>query len=344
MKKSKSLLRLNANENFYGCSPKVFHAIKKHVKSISFYPNAPTNLENKIAEEYGVVSDNIIVGAGSVRLIDGIIQSLVSNNEEILIFENSFIAYQQLANAHHKKIKLIQQPEPSCDIKHIFPLINSKTKIIFIANPNNPTGTIISHNQIHSLLKKIPKSVFVVLDEAYCEYVSDKSFPNSLALQKKYNNLIILRTFSKIYGLAGLRVGYAIANTSVSNILNKSRIPFFLNTFAEAAAAAALDDKNFVADSAKKNSTERMYLFEQLNKMKYRVVSSHANFIYITFNSDLVKTEIYNALLENGILACNLIVFGQSKCLRITVGNRKATTRLLKIFKSFASKDEPVGK
>ena len=332
-KKTQELIRLVANENFYGCSPSVLNVLKKNLKDVHLYPSPPFRLEEKLAKKFTVEQKNIVVGAGSVRLIDGIIQTFVEPDEEIIIFERSFVAYEQIAAAHRRKYLLAKQNNFVCDVKNILPLVTKKTKVIFIANPNNPTGTIINHTQLEFLLKKISKNILVVVDEAYCEYVTDKSFPDSFSLQKKYPNLIILRTFSKIYGLAGLRIGYSIANEKISDSFKQSRIPFFFNSLSEDAALAALSDEKFVKKCVEKNSSEREFLYQNLKKLGFNVIPSQGNFVYLFFDNDNEKEIICKKILDAGILICNLKIFGQDKSLRISIGNRSANNKILKALK-----------
>lgn len=328
--KTSKIIRLNANENFYGCSPKVLQAIKKDLKNIPLYPSMPVRLEEKLAEKFAIHPCNIVTGGGSVRLIDGIIQSFVEPDEEIIIFERSFIAYEQLAAAHRRKFVFAKQTDFICDPQNIFPCIKDNTKVIFLANPNNPTGTIITHSQLEHLLKNVSENILVVIDEAYCEYATDKSFPDSFELQKKYPNLIILRTFSKIYGLAGLRIGYGIMKEEMANKLKLSRIPFFFNSLSEDAALAALSDEKFISACAKKNTKEREFLYEKLKKKGYNVIPSEGNFIYLYFNTDEEKESAYKKLADRNFLISNLKVFGQDKSLRIGIGDRKTNTGIIK--------------
>lgn len=326
--KSKNIIRLNANENFYGCSPKVTKAIKRNLKSVHLYPSMPVKLEEKLAEKFGVEQKNIVAGAGSVRLIDGIIQTFVEPDEEIIIFERSFVAYEQLAAAHRRKCVFAMQTDFVCDTQNILPLVSNKTKIIFIANPNNPTGTIITNTQLEFLLKNILEKILVVVDEAYCEYVTDKSFPDSNSLHKKYPNLIILRTFSKIYGLAGLRIGYGIMKEEWAATLKKNRIPFFFNSLSEGAALAALRDEKFISACAKKNEREREFLYGQLKRSGLNVIPSQGNFLYLYFDSEEKKEELFKRYAGNGLLVCNLKVFGQNKSIRIGIGDRKTSEKI----------------
>ena len=331
--KKQKMIRLVANENFYGCSPSVLSALKKNIENVHLYPGNPFRLEEQLAEKFGVDQKNIVVGAGSVRLIDGIIQTFVEPDEEVIIFERSFVAYEQLATAHRRKCLLAKQINFICDVKNIFPLVTPKTRVIFIANPNNPTGTIINHFQLELLLKYVSKKIIVVVDEAYCEYVTDKSFPDSFSLQKKYPNLIILRTFSKIYGLAGLRIGYSIADEKISDLFKKNRIPFFFNSLSEDAALIALKDKKFVKECEKKNSTEREFLYNNLKQLGFNVIPSQGNFVYLFFKYDHKKEIIFKKLSDAGIMVCNLKIFGQDKSLRISIGDRDANKKILKALK-----------
>lgn len=326
--KKQSIIRLNANENSYGCSPLVQKAIKKNLVNVHLYPSLPLRLEEKLAEKFNVDATNIVVGAGSVRLIDGIIQTFVEPDEEIILFERSFVAYEQLAAAHRRKYSFAKQTDFICDVKNIFQPVTKKTKVIFIANPNNPTGTIITHSQLEQLLKNISKKIIVVIDEAYCEYVTDKSFPDSFSLQKKYPNLVILRTFSKIYGLAGLRIGYGIMKGDMANTLKQSRIPFFFNSLSEDAALASLNDKKFISSCIKKNIKYRNILYEKLKQAGLNVIPSQGNFLYIFFDSENKKEELFNKFINNGLLVCNLKVFGQDKSLRISIGDAAAIEKI----------------
>ena len=231
--------------------------------------------------------------------------------------------------AHRRKYFFAAQTEFTCYVKNIYSLITKKTKVIFIANPNNPTGTIITHTQLENLLKNISEKILIVIDEAYYEYVTDKSFPGSIALQKKYPNLIILRTFSKIYGLAGLRIGYAIAEKTIADSLKKNRIPFFFNSLSEDAALTALSDDKFIKKCAKANERERKYLFTELKTAGYNVVESQANFLFLYFISEEEKENIFKRLSDEGLMICNLKIFGQGQSLRISIADRQTNNRIV---------------
>lgn len=328
----KKIIRLVSNENVYGCSPLALEAIERAEKDVHLYPDInQVKLKEKLAHKLGVGVKNIIVGAGSVRIIDGLIQMFSDENSEVLFFENSFSAYEQLSKLHRRKCEPAPLNAWRCDTNSLLPLVSDRTSLIFIANPNNPTGTIITHNELESFLQRVPKRIIVALDEAYCEYVTHPAFPRSLELLNKYPNLVILRTFSKIYGLAGLRIGYGIMHEDLAERMWSGQIPFSLNRIATDAALAALDDDEFVKRSAHVNAVQREYLFYELKKLGYYVLPSQANFVYMRFENDEQKREVYSKLLGNGIAICDLKMFGQDKALRITVGKEDENLRIIAI-------------
>ncbi len=331
--KINNTIKLNANENFYGCSKKVLKTIKENINTVSYYPNyTPEKLENIIAEKHKLKASQVAVGAGSVRIIDGILQSLVNQKEEIILFENSFIAYYQLSDIHGIKYQLAKQTNYTCELKNVLPLINNKTKAVFIANPNNPTGTIITHQELIDFLNLIPKNILVIIDEAYIEFVSNKQVAKPLSLLNENKNLIIIRTFSKAYGLSGLRIGYVIANEELIALLKNNRIPFTINYLAEKAAIAALTDNIFLMQCVNKNAKERTYLYKELLKKGYSAIPSEANFIYVHIADENKKDEIVDCLKKQNILICNLKIFGQDKALRIGIGNRKVNKEIIACF------------
>ena len=326
------VVKLSANENCYGCSPLALEAILNKYKDVHLYPEVnPIALKEKLAEKFSVRTNNIIVGAGSVRIIDGLIQTLVGEGEEVLTFEKSFIAYGQFSEFHKRKCHFAPLNDYRCVPENLLPFINENTRLIFIANPNNPTGTIISHSELENFLCKISKNIIVVIDEAYAEYVTDKSFPNSFELQKKYPNLIILRSFSKIYGLAGLRIGYGIMEEKIAARMNEKQIPFSVNYLSPVTAIAALSDIDFINRSAESNTQQREYLFDELLKLGYNAISSHANFIYLWFDKDEEKDKFYSKLFQMGIVICDMKVFGQAKSLRITIGIAEKNKKIISI-------------
>ncbi|QEC69231.1 histidinol-phosphate transaminase [Panacibacter ginsenosidivorans] len=324
MKTNKKIIKLSANENFYGCSPLVQDAIKKYRwNDIHLYPDfLQASLKEQLADKFQVCAQNILLGMGTIGIIESIIRFLVKPGEEIITLERSFVAYWQLSQTHERKCNFAALTNFTCDINNILSCINNKTSVIFIANPNNPTGTIIPHDDLKNLLENISPKIFVVVDEAYNEYVTDPSYPDSLKLLAEFPNFIILRSFSKIYGLAGLRIGYGIAHEKVAAVLEQKRLPFSINSVASVAAIASLDDEAFIMSCKEKNETERAFLFSQLKKSGYSVLPTQANFIYLYFDNEAEKKMAYNRLYENGLQVCDLKSFHQDRSLRMVVADR----------------------
>ncbi|MCC6753739.1 MAG: aminotransferase class I/II-fold pyridoxal phosphate-dependent enzyme [Saprospiraceae bacterium] len=328
-------IRLNFNENCYGCSPLVRAGVEGVLlKELHLYPSAPVRLETELARRFGLNLDQVIAGAGSVRLIDGLIQTLVDETGELLIFENSFVAYEQLAQAHSKNYRLIPQSDFICDPQAILDALTPQTHLVFLANPNNPTGTFIAHDQLEQLLVHLPTTVFLALDEAYVEYVTDPAYPDALALLKRFPNLIVLRSFSKMYGLAALRIGYALADAALCRAMKKKQIPFSINRVAEEAALIALEDQLFVEYCKKENETGRNYLWKELTAAGFHALPSQGNFIYLHFDHKGDASNAASALARCGILVSDLPSGGPQGALRIGVGDQAANSRVVECLRS----------
>jgi len=329
--KTKKYIKLSQNENPFGASPFALKAIEENYHFVYRYPDVVhEDFKNKLAQKYNVTPDNIVIAAGSVEVMDMAIKAFVCLNENVVTSEKTFVAYKILAGIHKRECKLAKLLNNTVSVENIISLVTDKTKLIFIANPNNPTGTIISHDSLQKLLNILPPDIYVVNDEAYVEYVSDTSYPNSLELQKSFPNLIVLRTFSKIYGLAGLRVGYAITHPDTKNLLIQNKTPFSINSLAHAAALAALDDHEFVTKSVSINDTERTFLREAFEGFGFNVTPSQSNFICIEFSSLLEKEELNQYLLDKGIIVRDLGPFGIEKGLRVSVGKPEENKHLVK--------------
>ncbi|MFQ5825480.1 MAG: histidinol-phosphate transaminase [bacterium] len=329
-----SIIKLSQNENPFGASPLALKAIKTNYHSIYRYPEVTHKaLKSKLAEKYNILPDNVVVSAGSVELIDMAIKSFVGVDENIVIGEITFVAYGLSAKINRRLYRRAKLVDNTIDIGNVISLCDDKTKVVIIANPNNPTGTIISHNSLRKLLQTLPSNIFVVIDEAYAEYVTDPAYPDSFALQKTFPNLIIFRTFSKIYGLAGLRIGYAIAHPDVIKPLSQSRNPFSVNSLAAAAALAALDDTEYVKKCASINEKERAFLYKELRRMGFKVIPSHGNFIFVEFSKPEEKEKVYDQLKNAGVLVRKLGPFGTETGLRMSVGRPEENRHLVNSLK-----------
>jgi histidinol-phosphate aminotransferase len=234
----KNSCKLASNENCAGASPLAIEAIKKELKNIYFYPESSCfYLKQKLANKFNFSLTKIIIGNGSNEIIELLVKTFVFPEEEILTFEKSFLIYKTVAQGANRKI--IEAPLVhgfEYDLCEILKYVSSKTKLIFIANPNNPTGVIFKRVDFENFISKLPEDIILAIDEAYFEYVDDSQYPNSLLYHDKFKNLVTMRTFSKIYGLAGIRVGYGFANEIIVEYLNRVRQPFNINSLAQVAA------------------------------------------------------------------------------------------------------------
>ena len=324
------VIRLAQNENPYGASPKVMEAIIKNINSISLYPDVVlTQLKELLAETNLVSSEEIAISAGSCALIDQVVFNFVKPGENIVFPELTFVAYKLCADIHHVEYRTAKMENYYISLENILNLCDNNTKVIFLANPNNPTGTIFTHKEIIDFLNKVPKETFVILDEAYNEYVDDPDFPDTNSILKQYENVIVFRSFSKIYGLAGLRVGYAIAKKSIVKEIEKNRIPFTITTLSNYAALEALRDKEFVNDCVLKNAQGRELLLKGLASLGYNVITSHSNFVFIHFSSSDERDKMYNRLFENKIIGRKMEAFGDGKSLRISIGKIEENIRIM---------------
>src|SRR5579872_361795 len=322
----KNASKIASNENPLGPSPKVIGALENALPRIHRYPDGGAyNLSNALARHLGVEANQLLLGHGSNELIVRLGQMVLNPGDEVIFAEPGFFVYSSTALL----CEAMPRPQPLRDFKHDLKLferaINHKTKAVFIANPNNPTGTMIRLSEIETFLKSCPAHVLVVLDEAYYEYVDDPAYFESIKLLPKYPNLVILRTFSKAYGLAGLRVGYGIAHPELVEVFQKIREPFNVNGLAMVAAEAALNDLIHVKKVVELNRTMRKKLFDGLLKLGLNPPATQANFVYFeTPDSD----SLYQQLLKKGIIVRPM----GPKALRVTTGTEEETKNFLKTF------------
>ena len=329
------MIKLSQNENPFGVSPMALEAIADSYHSVYRYPdNGHEGLRGKLAGKYDVSPDNIVIGAGSVAIVDLAIKTFAGSDENVVTSHGTFVAYNLLAEINRRECRRAKLTDNTFSPDNVISLCDDKTRVMFVANPNNPTGTILSHTALSELLAALPPRIFVVVDEAYAEYVKDESYPDSFELQKRFKNLIILRTFSKIYGLAGLRIGYAIAHPDITRLLGKNRTPFSVNRLAATAASAAIDDTEFAKKCAAINHRERATLCRELKGMGLNAVPSHGNFVFLECSDQKEKESIYKLLEADGIIVRDLGAFGIETGLRISVGRPEENLRLVNSLKT----------
>ncbi len=328
--------KLASNENPLGPSPRAAEAARAAVSQVNLYPDGSAFvLHRALATHYQVAPEEVFIGNGSNELIELLVRTFVLDGEEVLTSAQSFIAYKLAANAHGRT--LTEAPMKArfhYDLDALKKLLSRKTKIVFLANPDNPTGTWFSEKELLPFLDAAPKDTLVVLDEAYAEYVDAPGYQDSLILRKKYPNLVVLRTFSKIYGLAGLRVGYGLARPDLVEYLDRVRAPFNVNHVAQAAAAAALEDAEHVARSRALVLEQRPALAAGLAELGATVVPSQGNFVLADFPGRPAR-QLFEDVLREGVIMRPMHGYGFATAQRITVGlpreNEKCLAALRKV-------------
>ncbi len=311
--------KLASNENPLGASPQAVEAIGRSLTSLNLYPNGGLDLRRVLAGEFDVKVDNVIAGSGSEGIMSNIIRAFLCDEDEVLTTDAAFIGFQVLARSRGVKYRTVPYREWHYDLPALAGEINANTKIIYLANPNNPTGTIFTKHQFDEFYQHVPERVLIILDEAYFEYAKDNPrYPDSM--HYRYDNVITLRTFSKIYGLAGARIGYGFAHEELIRNLLKVKLPFEPSTPAQAAGIAALADKEFLHRSLELNARGLRFLTESLREMGMTVVPSEANFVMAVLPSEQEAARIFEELLTQGVVVRPLKAFGLPNCLRISTG------------------------
>jgi histidinol-phosphate aminotransferase len=322
-------LKLASNENPYGPSPKALVAARASLRKIHRYPDASSfYLKKAIAAKFRVSEDRIAIGNGSDELIVMAIRAFVSAGDEVMTATPTFLIYKIATQVHGAQIVQVPQKDFRYDLKAMLRAITPKTKMIFIANPDNPTGSYVTDTELKDFLKKVPSRCLVFMDEAYYEYAShEKNYPQTLGLLSQ-PNLIISRTFSKAYGLCGLRVGYSFAHPQVTAGMNKVREPFNINGPAQAAALAALTDNAFLKKVVSQTCAERARVDEGLCKRGFKTVPSASNFIL--FHAGAKAHAIYEGLLRRGVIVRHMKSWGLEEYIRVTIGRPQDNRVFLK--------------
>ncbi|WP_127588364.1 histidinol-phosphate transaminase [Paenibacillus koleovorans] len=322
------VIKLASNENPFGCSPKAKEAIIAEVGNTSLYPDGgAVELTQAVASHFQVEPNQVIFGAGSDEIILMIARAYLVPGDETIMATHTFPQYKH--NAEIENAVCIEVPliDGTHDLSGMLSKISPKTKIIWVCNPNNPTGTIVTHDELSSFLEQVPSNVLVVLDEAYAEYTVTGDYPDGFALLRQYKNTILLRTFSKIYGLASLRIGYGIGHPDVIHTINQVREPFNTTRYAQSAAKAALADEAFIADCREKNAAGLEYLRGEFDRLGLSYYPAHGNFI-------MVDVQRPAKLAFEGLLRQGLIVRGGHNLdfptkIRVTVGSTEQNEKFI---------------
>ena len=329
----KSFIKLASNENPYGPSPKSIQAIRQAGHKIHRYPDATGfELRNSLARKYNLNVNNVILGSGSEGIMSTIMRTFLLKDDELISASNSFIGFKVLANASGCKTHWTPMKRNRYDLKEISNNINDYTKIIYIANPDNPMGTYITKAEFDKFYKSVPDRVLIILDEAYFEYAKDfEQYPNSM--NYRYDNVITLRTFSKAYGLAGIRVGYGFAHDSLIENLLKVKAPFEPSLLGQIAASAALKDQLFLEKSIKLNALGIEYLENEFTKVGINFISSSTNFITTIWPTKRIASQISKSLLKKGFIVRQLTAFGSPNYIRISIGLEEENYKFIKTIK-----------
>lgn len=323
----KDVIKLASNENPFGCSEQAKAAIQNEIDHSSIYPDSfSTALTSAVAEHLGVERNQLIFGAGSDEVILMLARAYISPGDEAIMADETFPQYKHNSEIEGAAIIEVPLKDGTHDLEAMLAQVTERTKIIWICNPNNPTGTIVRQDELTAFLRQVPKNVIVALDEAYYEYVTDADYPDSISLIKEFNNVIVLRTFSKIYGLAALRVGYGIGHADLIHYVNQVREPFNTTRFGQAAAAAAIGDRTFTQSCKDSNAEGRIYLCEAFDRMGLSYFEPHGNFVMV--DTGLPSKQVFEALLRKGIIARARWSYYPT-CLRITVGSMEQNEKFI---------------
>ncbi len=341
----KKAIKLASNENPLGPSPKVIEAIKDFLKEpeeLARYPEGSGYyLKNALSKKFlqkgvNLSHDEIILGNGSNELIDIAVKTYLGPGDEAIMATPSFIVYAMSVMSQGGIAKELPLKDWRHDLEGMLREITPKTKIIFIANPNNPTGTINFREEFHNFMESLPDNILLIMDEAYYEYVSNDKYPDTIKYFQEGRNILILRTFSKAYGLAGLRIGYGIAKAEIIREINRIREPFNTNTVAQIAAEAALNDEEHLRRVIQINEEGKKYLYKELEKIEpIKFLSTETNFIYIILPEHISSKEVFESLLKEGVIIRPV----GPRQIRVTIGLKEENEAFIESFKKFFKKE-----
>jgi histidinol-phosphate aminotransferase len=318
------VIKLASNENPLGPSPKAMAVINDGVATLHRYPDGGAfRLREAIADRWKVSADQVILGNGSDEILSFLARTFLAPGDEAVMADQTFVIYKMEVMAAHGKAVVVPLVQWRHDVTAMADAITERTRLLFLCNPNNPTGTMVSADEVTSLLARVPEHVVVVFDEAYFEYVRSAESPDSMAYVKEGRNAIVLRTFSKIYGLAGLRIGYGVTTPEIANFLNRVRPPFNANSLAQLAALAALDDDEHVANSRAVNQAGMDQVVSGLQALGFAPIASETNFVYVDVGRD--GRRIFEALLRLGVIIRHI----EGRMIRITIGQAEENAAFL---------------
>ncbi|TYR82597.1 histidinol-phosphate transaminase [Priestia megaterium] len=329
------VVKLASNENPYGCSAQVKAAIHAEIENMALYPDGYAGeLREAVAKHVGVKQEQLIFGNGSDEVIQIICRALLSEETNTVMATPTFPQYRHNAVIEGAEIREVPLRNGDHDLNGMLQAIDEQTTIVWVCSPNNPTGTYVKREELIAFMKKVPKTTLIVMDEAYYEYAaSEKDFPDTVSFLNEYENLMILRTFSKAYGLASLRIGYGIANESLLQKIEPAREPFNTSRMAQKAALVALQDQAFIASCKKQNEDglKQYYAFCKKNNLSY--YPSYTNFILIDFGRQ--GDEVFQFLLERGFIVRSGNALGFPTSVRITIGTKEQNDEMISLLQQY---------
>lgn len=326
--KPAEIIKLASNENPLGPSEKALAAAREALSELCLYPDGNGfDLKQALSERFGVGMDQITLGNGSNDVLEVIARCFADPDSEVVFSQYAFAVYPLVTQAIGAKGVSVPARDWGHDLDAMADAVTDRTRLVFVANPNNPTGTVHTADAIEGFLAKIPEDVLVVLDEAYCEYLTGTEYPDGIELLERFPNLIVCRTFSKAWGLAALRVGYSISSPAIADILNRVRQPFNVDTVALAAATAVLQDEDYLNRSREVNAAGLKQLADGFDRMGLSYIPSAGNFIAVEVGEQALA--IYHALLEHGVIVRPIGGYGMPEHLRVSVGLPKENERFL---------------
>ncbi|PYN46394.1 MAG: histidinol-phosphate transaminase [Candidatus Rokuibacteriota bacterium] len=322
-------IKLASNENPLPPSDRVQKAIIAALSSLDRYPDGSGfYLRQALAKKHGVMPDQVVLGNGSNELIELLVRSFLRPGDEAVVPHPSFVVYPMIVQAAGGVRVMVMLKDFRLDLDAMARAITPMTKIVFVANPNNPTATIVTRDEVEHFMSRVPERTIVVFDEAYIEFAMGPDFPDALSYVKQGRKLVVLRTFSKSASLAGLRVGYGIADADAIALMNRIRQPFNVNSLAQVAALAALDDEAHILECVRMIEAGRHFLYDEFKRIGLQYVPSRANFILVDVGRN--AADIYQKLLHQGVIVRPMTPFGLETALRITVGTPEENRKLVK--------------
>lgn len=322
------LTKLASNENPFGPSPKALEAIKKSLASLHIYPDQKSILlREALAKKFGLKEDCFIVGNGSDDIMQIAAATYLKCGEEAVIPQNTFSVYEFVTRLLGGQPVFVALKNFEQDLDAMAKAIGPKTKIIFLCNPHNPAGTYLPAEKLNAFIKKAPKNILIVVDEAYAEFAEAHDFPGSVNLVNQNKNVLILRTFSKFYGLAGLRIGYGIGQPELIKYMFRAKLPFNVSRLAQAGAATALLDKKFEEKTYKNNLEVKQYFYAQLDKLGLEYKKSEANFVFIKLKKS--ADQCFMACFKKKVIIRPLTSFGLPQAIRVSIGTKEQNRRFI---------------